>query len=568
MSPFRNNKTSLRSQNLGSISSSSHQSNKFYEWLPVINVANLKEKACCSLISLCEALHGFIVFEVVWKDVRGMSYLNDLQNDASFALEVKVLRKWEFNGINQALSSITSWFSGTHSEMQILQSNLVLLYDQLPSHCSHGITYASKELLFTDASKAKLLSEDLFFDVSECPKDTNDLENLGKKGKREEHNDIEPREYYIYSDAFLLLKFNDMDLPFKLQQIITCDLKLLTLLEAGLPSWVIFLQSYPIFCKVYSPWMLPLLGTLYILISVITVIIAFYDLYKNIPLLKATMSHLCGPLFEWIEAWDRISRIRYLGTMLFLQNLEKAIKGILKMIRVMKLPALLKLMKPFTHPLGGIIEFMKPVWKNFAEMGSRLCIITWVLVGSLCTIICNFVGILLSPLVFLCLHTLNLATMICTFFNSMWKVFLLPTTRGCLVLANNVASIFFGIYQVLERAFIFINIAGSGSYSTRRFTYLKQVKPDASKLSLWNSLWNDLFSKVFNSLRNIIHGLVAFFTSCNQHRQSIYNHLKAIFWWLCCLLRLAPRTAHTHTSHQVESHHKVGVQRCDSYITE
>lgn len=31
-------------------------------------------------------------------------------------------------------------------------------------------------------------------------------------------------------------------------------------------------------------------------------------------------------------------------------------------------------------------------------------------------------------------------------------------------------------------------------------------------------------SQVFNSLRNIIHGLVAFFTSCNQHRQR-YIHL-------------------------------------------
>lgn len=69
----------------------------------------------------------------------------------------------------------------------------------------------------------------------------------------------------------------------------------------------------------------PLFRIFYTLISLITVIIGFYDLYKNVyvPLLKATASRLCGPLFKWIEAWDRISRIRYLGTMAFLRNLEK-----------------------------------------------------------------------------------------------------------------------------------------------------------------------------------------------------------------------------------------------------
>ena len=47
----------------------------------------------------------------------------------------------------------------------------------------------------------------------------------------------------------------------------------------------------------------------------------FYDLYKNVPLLRDTASHICGPLIDWIEDWDKISRVRYLGTMLFIQDL-------------------------------------------------------------------------------------------------------------------------------------------------------------------------------------------------------------------------------------------------------
>ncbi|XP_052627383.1 uncharacterized protein LOC128133908 [Lactuca sativa] len=102
-------------------------------------------------------------------------------------------------------------------------------------------------------------------------------------------------------DVLLLFKFNNHDLPFELKEIIVSDLRLLTLLEAGLPSWVIFSQSYPVFCHSYRPWMCPLARALYVIISIVTVVIGFYDLYKNVPVLKATASRLCGPLFDWIE---------------------------------------------------------------------------------------------------------------------------------------------------------------------------------------------------------------------------------------------------------------------------
>ncbi|KAL0444359.1 UNVERIFIED_CONTAM: hypothetical protein Slati_2158600 [Sesamum latifolium] len=141
----------------------------------------------------------------------------------------------------------------------------------------------------------------------------------------------ETLEATLYHDVLILFRFDDANLPFKLRDIIMSKLRLLTLLEAGLPSWVIFLQSYPGFCRLYRPWMCPLARALYILISVVTVLIGFFDLYKNVPLLKATASHLCGPLFDWLEEWEMISRIKYLGTMLFLHNFKKAMKLSLKL---------------------------------------------------------------------------------------------------------------------------------------------------------------------------------------------------------------------------------------------
>ncbi|KAJ0052453.1 hypothetical protein Pint_01540 [Pistacia integerrima] len=497
LSPFINHRTLHKSPNLG-YRSPSHESKNLYKWFPIVNMARLREKVPFSAMNLYEALHGLIVFEVAWSDVRGINYFNKLQDDTSFALEVKALRKWEFNGIDQALACITSWFTGTESETQTLQNNLVLLHNKVPSLCSHEITVAAKELLFNDASQAELFSEDVFFDVRECPIDTNDIlsrdcQVAGTHGNREQNVEMNSSiESMEYKDTFLLFTFNDTDLPCKLRQIITPDLKLLALLEAGLPSWVIFLQSYPLFCKVYSPWMPPLFRTFYILISLITVVIGFYDLYKNIPLLKATASHLCGPLFKWIEEWDGISRIRYLGTMLFLHNLEKAIKWFLTMMRMVTLSVSL-LMKPLTYPLGEIIEFVKPMWIIFAEMGEQFYITTWVWIGPFFSMISDFVEVLFSPfeLLYSCLASL---------------------ARGCLVLANHVVSLFCSIYTVFVIAFK--NIASS----MNDVTLLSKVKSNSSQISLWGSLWNDLFSQVFRSLRNIFNGLVAFWTSCTQYR--------------------------------------------------
>ena len=49
-----------------------------------------------------------------------------------------------------------------------------------------------------------------------------------------------------YKDVLIIFKFNDVWLPFELKKVITYDLRLLRLLKSGLPSWVIFFQSYSI----------------------------------------------------------------------------------------------------------------------------------------------------------------------------------------------------------------------------------------------------------------------------------------------------------------------------------
>ncbi|KAL6340045.1 hypothetical protein AAG906_038880 [Vitis piasezkii] len=471
-SPFRNTKTLLRSRSLEYKRHSKSSNKNLNKWF----------SRPFSFLDLSKILYGFIVFEVAWKDVCGINYLNELQTDTSIAIETKSMRKWEFYSINEALRCTPSWFSGTPSETQRLQSNLVLLRNKIPSHSPRGITVASKEQLFEDTSPAQRLPEEIFFDARECSFDMQDNRTMEVEelinGKKEQNTEDEINIASLgFKDTLLLLWFNDRDLPIILRQVITSNSRLLTLLELGLPTWVIFLQSYPLFCKVYHPWMRPLGRILYVLISLITMIIGFYDLYKNVPLLKATASHLFGPIFKWIEKSEMITRIFYLGTMLFVQNFGKALEWVLMMMRVITTPVSI-IMTPFMDPLEGMVEVISSIWNILAETGSSFLHST-AHGRLLCSMVVDLTQVLISPFELLYSLVSTLVTLVCTILYSVWKLLLIPA-RANLGLAKYVASLFSGISDFLKR--------------TSRYL------------------------PVFRSLRSIINGLIGFFTSCNRHR--------------------------------------------------
>jgi hypothetical protein len=47
-----------------------------------------------------------------------------LQTDTSLAIEAKIMQRWEFDSVAQAASSLSSWFSGTLSELLQLKGYL------------------------------------------------------------------------------------------------------------------------------------------------------------------------------------------------------------------------------------------------------------------------------------------------------------------------------------------------------------------------------------------------------------------------------------------------------------
>ncbi|XP_024385216.1 uncharacterized protein [Physcomitrium patens] len=343
-----------------------------------------------------------------------------------------------------------------------------------------------------------------------------------------------PIDSEAYGDVLIVFRFKDPMLPFELQKIVTADSGLLKMLESGLPSWVIFLQSYPIFCQLYRPWMRPLCGSIYFIVSVVTVLIGFYDLYKNVPILKATAARLCGPLFEWIEAWEMVSRLKYLGTMLVLQNFEKAFRWLLMAVRAVRQIFHL-LTRPLVEPLTVLVDVVLPVW----SMLLGVLLGTWNLISvtvfSVLLTLGNLLQLMVWPFCVLLSSIWNLG--IYPILAAAWALVCLPLqiVHLILILAENAID---GLMDLVQ--FIFSSI--SPAIST-----LKSAKAATPPPSMWRALWNDLFSKVFRAVRSILNGLVAFLTACNRHRLSIYNEVVA------CVFRLG---------YMINSGRSVAVRTC------
>lgn len=574
LSPFANTRRQKEKKEKSEVTSfctsqksSTSKSNRSRRWGLLINAATLSQKRALlpvkklrnSLIlnsNLKRTLYGFIVFEVSWSNVRGLNYFNELQTDTSLAVEAKLMNRWEFYSIAQAARFISSWYPGTPGERTLLKEYLGSMIgedffdaqENLPRpNCSdiENITrdasddgddfsfYQSSTVYPVNIGNRTSILHTPTLPDGPCKRrkvmssiDAEvDFEAFSGEGCGNTTHSTDECEYETvfgtsqYRDVLLLFRFNDRDLPFKLKEIIMPNLRLLTLLEAGLPSWVIFVQSYPGFCHIYRPWMCPLARALYVLISVVTVLIGFYDLYKNVPLLKATASHLFGPLFDWIETWEMVSRIKYLGTMLFLHNFQKAFRWLLMMTRATQ-SFVSFLLQPVSGPFQAFSDFFLPLWNMCIELTGSLFSVLWMVIESSYSLVGNVIEILLLPLWYVLSVIWAVATsFLYPIFWILWEILYAPV-RLFLWLHSLLFYIYSCIYNLTRDMWLVM----SGI-----FQFSSGVKSTVSSTenSIWRSLWNDLFSQIFRAVRSILNGFVAFFAACNRHRLSIYNHLVA-----------------------------------------
>lgn len=111
----------------------------------------------------------------------------------------------------------------------------------------------------------------------------------------EDHIHIEE----IYNQT-LVAYFDDPVIPFFFRDLVKNpeNKHLLRMYERGIPSWAVFLPSYGL---PYRPWMRSLMAFLIFCVSLVTMLLGFYDLYKYIPMLRESLHAVFGSLFETFE---------------------------------------------------------------------------------------------------------------------------------------------------------------------------------------------------------------------------------------------------------------------------
>ncbi|XP_028773807.1 uncharacterized protein LOC114730871 [Neltuma alba] len=560
-------------------SSTTTKQNKFLSWSSLIQeLTRSKKKVMLPVknlrnslpfcFELHRTLHGFIVFEVAWKNVCGISYLNELQTDTLMYIQAKFMQRWEFDSIAQAANCMSLWFSGKLSEQMQLKEHLDSIAgdhfydacedlsgtghgdkDDKNSICNSILTAEDNSVNgldtnieeFSENTEPKpgieLTTSPLSGPnkrrkvINSCSDNPDEVENYCKEMQSvtnfETSSNVseDAAKATQYKDVLISFRFNDHDLPFKLKEVIISDLRLLTLLEAGLPSWVIFLQSYPVVCNLYRPWMCPLARVLYVTISLATVLIGLYDLYKNVPILKATASHLFGPFFDWIETWDMVSRIKYLGTMLFLHNLRKAFGWCLALANAVR-SFFTVLVRPLTKPLVMVFEFLLPTWNILFEVVESIFYAVWDVIDALGDMVGLLLELLFTPLWFIVTIVWSVTSSVLypIFWISIEIVY--APIRLLVATSSFMASIFSCMVNILGATWQFVS-------SIFQLASTSEATASRSEVSMWRALWKDFFSQIFRALRLILNGVAEFLAACNRHRLSIYHHIQDFIRALC-----------------------------------
>ncbi|KAK9827115.1 hypothetical protein WJX74_006970 [Apatococcus lobatus] len=135
-----------------------------------------------------------------------------------------------------------------------------------------------------------------------------------------EGKDTGPEDSLRLGFSSIQIFFSSPQLPLQLRPIIEGDVRLLKMYESGLPAWACFLPRYGLW---YRPWFRRAAYLAFIAISIFSMAVGFWDLYKNVPYVDQVVRGLVRslrlpglPLFRWLERHAAL-RMSILLTYLF-----------------------------------------------------------------------------------------------------------------------------------------------------------------------------------------------------------------------------------------------------------
>eukprot|EP00933_Yihiella_yeosuensis_P062043 TRINITY_DN64970_c0_g1_i1.p1 TRINITY_DN64970_c0_g1~~TRINITY_DN64970_c0_g1_i1.p1 ORF type:complete len:1132 (-),score=160.24 TRINITY_DN64970_c0_g1_i1:263-3658(-) len=153
--------------------------------------------------------------------------------------------------------------------------------------------------------------------------------------------DIQPVIEVLYN-LTVNFRFDDPFMPYVLREVVHDPERpqLLRLCEAGLPAWAIYLPQYT---GLYRRYMRHIMAAVLLLLSCVSMLLGFYDLYKRIPAVRSLLKQMLGPLTSrledlvvvrlsvllgWMLPYSAIFRRSYDGFCVLLQGARQLFGGI------------------------------------------------------------------------------------------------------------------------------------------------------------------------------------------------------------------------------------------------
>jgi hypothetical protein len=455
------------------------------------------------LASLLQSLQGnywgVCAFELELKDITGFDYCNTLSMYGQrFTIEVnKIVKKWfpdvkhfcrEYHIQQDALDS--PYYTPTlNLDQTAFVTRQMYPKDRPKKESSYRDEqyYTEDNCLYAVRIKSTPVSP---LKVSFCSNEDEDLlisprDQVTLVTEADNEHEVHRTEFkHIMIQAY----FDDPLLPFFMQSLVKREenKRILRLYEAGLPSWAVFLPSYGLY---YRPWMRTVMTFLIFCVSLSTMLLGFYDLYKHIPLLRSTLFSVFGPLLEWFE---------------------EAI--------VLRLSFLLGYLLASSMFFQSIVQFC--CWPILELMASLSYLLTPL------QYLCSFITTVLYPffslirfIVLVVVEVLNQIKNVVVM--TVW----LPADLT-LFTYNSLLSLLSGVGYVFSSIISFIKAIVRTADTNR------QVLETANSLSLLASVrefWQNIFRHVLKGITSIYHFSV--YTACNiyKYKESMWLDLERYY---------------------------------------
>ena len=159
-----------------------------------------------------------------------------------------------------------------------------------------------------------------------------------------------------YEHQVLKFRYTEPLIHPLLKDFVKHNEELIPLVEDGMPSWSMFLAGYGFY---YRKWMRSTFNTVVWIASVGMMILAFYDLFQNVPMVRRYAKNLLGRWFGWLDSVMSAFRLMFLPLFVSLTPVIRGLQGI----------------------FNGMVLMLKPMFTFFYT----LCKGCYSLIRSLCS---------------------------------------------------------------------------------------------------------------------------------------------------------------------------------------